>query len=309
MTFGERLKQLREETGMSLREVAKRTGITATTVYRYETGAISNVPPEKVHQLANLFSVTRPYLMGWTEERNANPDVNLDMVAEMLRNSGKDSDVPVWHPASTSDCTTAATQALRALVKFKISRTPIYPQQILQASSLATIVTHDGLREESEFADGMVLSLAESRQDGSPHYIFSVDRDAPIGELCLTLAVHIGHIYLGHTGNQKECTRRQEAECFAVHLRYPRPMIRLLTERGYVFTKETFSRIFGYCDPCLESMLNANPVSVSPELNRLVKEQFTPYVNVLDEMGILKMGYNKEEKVLDFSRYMAGYEE
>ena len=39
----------------------------------------------------------------------------------------------------------------------------------------------------------------------------------------------------------------------------------------------------------------------------IVKEQFTPYVNILEEMGILSMPHSGE--VLDLSRYMEGYEE
>ena len=66
MTFGERLRQLRDENNMSLDDVAKSIGMTRPTIYRYEKGLIENVPPENVHKLANLFGVSRPYIMGWT---------------------------------------------------------------------------------------------------------------------------------------------------------------------------------------------------------------------------------------------------
>lgn len=310
MTFGERLKQLREERGLSLETLAKVIGVSRATVYKYETGDIRKTPTEKMHVLANFFGVSRPYLMGWTDERNADPNVNLDMVAEKLRETAGrpyEAGGKHWKPAEETDCITAATQALRALVKFKVSRTPVYPQQILQASPLATMITYSDPAEIDQEDPDMVALTVHERPDGSPHYLFAVNRNAPIGELSLMLSVNIGHIYLGHMGDPHVCSRRQEAECFAVHLRYPRPMIRLLTERGYVLTRETFSRIFGYCDTCLDSMLKARPVVTSPELNRLVKEQFTPYVNMLEENGVLAMPHGDD--VLDFSAYMAGYEE
>ena len=85
MTFGERLKMLRKEHGMTLEEVACAVGIGRATVYKYENGMIANVPPARVHALAQLFGVTRPYLMGWTGEREINPAENLDMVAVKMR--------------------------------------------------------------------------------------------------------------------------------------------------------------------------------------------------------------------------------
>lgn len=311
MTFAERLKQLRKENGMTLEEVGNIIGVGRANIYKYEHGIITNVPPDKVHQLANLFGVTRPYIMGWTEKRNVSPDENLDMVAEKLRqhSDGTVSVRNAWKPAKTSDCTTAATQALRALAKFKISRTPIYPQQVLQASSVATIITFDNPKEMSLKDDEIVVSSMHKNPDGIVHHIFAVNRNAPIGELSLLLSIHIGHIYLGHVGEQHDCKRRHESECFAVHFRYPRPVVKLLMDKGFVFTRESISRIFGYCDPCLDSMLKAQPVATSPELNRLVKEQFAPYINSLEEMGLLAVKPSKDEKVIDLSRYMEGYED
>ena len=157
--------------------------------------------------------------------------------------------------------------------------------------------------------DEIVVSSMHRNHDGSVHHIFAVNRNAPIGELSLLLSIHIGHIYLGHVGEQHDCERRRESECFAVHFRYPRPVVRLLMDKGFVFTRESISRIFGYCDPCLDSMLKAQPVATSPELNRLVKEQFAPYINSLEEMGLLAVKPSKDEKVIDLSRYMAGYED
>ena len=325
MTFAERLKELRAEKGMSLDDVAKHIGCGRANIYKYEHGIVTNIPPERVHQLANLFGVTRPYMMGWTDDRNVDPAKNLDTVAEKLYTPLKDqigtkNGRAYWKriPVGTADCTTAATQAARTLIKYKISRTPIYPQQIIQASDRTTMVSFADNDEMGDILSTNAMFTLENgylawtsviaEKDGRDSYLFTVNRNAPMGELKLELAVALSHVYLGHVldniGSQKSM---RESECFALHLIFPRPLIRLLQERGVVLTKRMFSRIFGHCDECLDFILNSEPVPVSPELNRIVKDQFTPYVDKLEDIGIFLADPVGEE--LDLSKYMAGYED
>ena len=327
MTVGERIRALREEKDMSLAEVARQIGIGRSTLYKYETGAIRNIPPDNIHALANFFGVMRPYLMGWTDERNINPAKNLDMVAERMRMAPDGStlreNAEYWKTpcSSGADCMTAATQAYRALVKYGIGRTPIYPQQIIQISRIATMIS---LADPAELKiieqntklpafrmdSDIVMTSMHVGTDGDRHYLFAFNREAPIGKVRMALAAELGHIYMGHSEHSRNTeVRKQEAACFANHLEFPRPMIRLLQEHGFQFTRRTFSRIFGDCEWCLDNILRSRPISVSPELNRLVKEQFTPYVKALDETGILSVPVPDDAEILDFSNYMAGYEE
>ena len=74
-----------------------------------------------------------------------------------------------------------------------------------------------------------------------------------------------------------------------------------------MFTEESFQRVFGDAEWCIRTIQNAEPVTVSPELNRMVKELFVPHVQLLEETGILNMPARGEE--LDLSRYMGGYED
>ena len=324
MTFAERLRELRLEKGMSLDDVAKHVGCGRANIYKYEHGLITNIPPDRVHRLANLFGVTRPYLMGWTDERTEKPE-NLDTVAINLSvplsdQVGEENGMLYWKPVGkiVTDCTTAATQAARALIKFGISRTPIYPQQIVQASDRATMVSFADPDEMYDIMGTNSVITWENKnlvwtslvpEENEVHsYLFTVNRNAPMGRLKLALAVELGHIYLGHgtniLGSEKS---RKEAECFALHLVFPRALVKLLQERDVVLTKVMFSRIFGDCEWCLESILNAEPVSISPDLNRLVKEQFAPYVDKLEDIGIFLAEPHGEP--LDLSKYMAGYED
>ena len=60
-----RIKELRREKQMTLLEVAKRLGVSESTVQRYESGAISNLKYETIISLSSLFGVDPCYLMGW----------------------------------------------------------------------------------------------------------------------------------------------------------------------------------------------------------------------------------------------------
>lgn len=62
------LKKLRIEKKMSLEELARLVGTSRQTIHRYETGAISNIPPEKVERLASALGTTPSMLMGWRAE-------------------------------------------------------------------------------------------------------------------------------------------------------------------------------------------------------------------------------------------------
>ena len=220
MTVGERIRALREEKDMSLAEVARQIGIGRSTLYKYETGTIRNIPPDNIHALANFFGVTRPYLMGWTDERNINPAKNLDMVAERMRmvpdGSTLRENAEYWKTpcSSGADCMTAATQAYRALIKFGIGRTPIYPQQIIQISRIATMIS---LADPAELKiieqntklpafrmdSDIVMTSMHAGKDGDRHYLFAFNREAPIGKVRMALAAELGHIYMGHSENSR----------------------------------------------------------------------------------------------------------
>ena len=74
MAKGERIKALREKNGMTQDELAEKLGTTKQTVYKYETGVITNIPSDKIEEMAALFGVTPSYLMGWDEDpKNGQP--------------------------------------------------------------------------------------------------------------------------------------------------------------------------------------------------------------------------------------------
>ncbi len=63
-----RVKQRRLELNMSYQELANKTGLSKSTLQRYETGAIKNMPLDKLEDLASALNVKPSYLMGWNEK-------------------------------------------------------------------------------------------------------------------------------------------------------------------------------------------------------------------------------------------------
>jgi len=67
---GERIKGLRELQGLTQSELADSIGTIKQTVYKYETGLITNIPSDKIEKIAALFRTTPAYLMGWENGNN-----------------------------------------------------------------------------------------------------------------------------------------------------------------------------------------------------------------------------------------------
>lgn len=67
----QRIKNRRLELGYSYDDLANLTGITKSTLQRYETGYIKKVPVQQIQPLAKALRVTPAYLMGWEDKKQA----------------------------------------------------------------------------------------------------------------------------------------------------------------------------------------------------------------------------------------------
>lgn len=87
-SMAQKIKDLRQQRGMTLEEVATIVGVGKSTVRKWETGMIANMKRDKIAKLAQALGTTPAYLMGWEEnqEENANsPDhIQLTEGEEML---------------------------------------------------------------------------------------------------------------------------------------------------------------------------------------------------------------------------------
>ena len=75
MTIGERIKELRQELGLTAEEVAKKLNKNRATVYRYENNDIENLPVSVLEPLSKVLRTTPEYIMGWTDNRDGIPGI------------------------------------------------------------------------------------------------------------------------------------------------------------------------------------------------------------------------------------------
>lgn len=68
MTVGERIKHERTIRGLSQVSLADKINVSKQTLYKYENGIITNIPSDKIEELAFTFGVTPGFLMGWEDE-------------------------------------------------------------------------------------------------------------------------------------------------------------------------------------------------------------------------------------------------
>ena len=64
----DRLKDLREDRDLTLKQIGKILGCSQTTYSRYETGNL-NVPVDILKKLAKFYKVSIDYLIGLTNEK------------------------------------------------------------------------------------------------------------------------------------------------------------------------------------------------------------------------------------------------
>lgn len=60
-----RIKERRMELGYSFQDLADLTGMSKSTLQRYETGGIKNIPLDRLKDLAKALRVTPEWIMGW----------------------------------------------------------------------------------------------------------------------------------------------------------------------------------------------------------------------------------------------------
>ncbi|OAA93047.1 helix-turn-helix domain-containing protein [Clostridium coskatii] len=67
MEINEKIKNRREELGLTLQEVGEYLGVSKATVQRYESGEIKNLKLGTIEKLAQILKISPSYLMGWND--------------------------------------------------------------------------------------------------------------------------------------------------------------------------------------------------------------------------------------------------
>lgn len=68
MMLTNKLKVEREKAGMSLSELSKITGISKSTLQRYETGTTKKIPIEAIPTIERALKLPSGFLMGWSDK-------------------------------------------------------------------------------------------------------------------------------------------------------------------------------------------------------------------------------------------------
>jgi repressor LexA len=68
-SIAERIKQRRLALGLSYQDLANASGLSKSTLQRYETGAIGNIPLDRIDCLSKGLRVSPEWLLGWDEQQ------------------------------------------------------------------------------------------------------------------------------------------------------------------------------------------------------------------------------------------------
>jgi len=110
-----RIKDRRVELGLSYQDIADATGLSKSTIQRYETGSIRKVPINQIKELARALHTTPSYLMGWDDNPGYYTDIETAMLAQELK------DNPEFRVLfdSTKDMDPQSVKEIIEFIKFK----------------------------------------------------------------------------------------------------------------------------------------------------------------------------------------------
>lgn len=77
MTIGEKIKYLRISKNLTQQDLATITNTTKQTIWKYETGKVTNIPLDRITALAAALDTTEGELTGWEKK----PDIKSERQA------------------------------------------------------------------------------------------------------------------------------------------------------------------------------------------------------------------------------------
>ena len=75
--ISEKIKTLRKEKRMTLEALADAVGTSKQTIHRYESGAISNIPRDRIEALARALDTSPAELVGWEQRSELPPYIKV----------------------------------------------------------------------------------------------------------------------------------------------------------------------------------------------------------------------------------------
>lgn len=91
-TMGDRIRELRIAAKMTQKDLALRLNVKDGAVSKWESGTVENIPRQTIQAMADLFNVSPPYLMAFSDDpgRSGGPGIVLSALeASMVRDFRK----------------------------------------------------------------------------------------------------------------------------------------------------------------------------------------------------------------------------
>ena len=218
----------------------------------------------------------------------------------------------------TPDYERAAIKATETLIKYRICTAPVDPLPILKQLHNVIVMTFAEISEKAKIdRHDLICMYGHENQDAittayivgdNVNYTVAYNRLLPSRIIDMALARELGHIVLGHDGTRPEEIRQEEATCFAHHLMCPRPLIHALSASNLRITEDLIRNIAGFPDRCFPCIRRQPGVTVPAELNRIVRDNFMPYIMNFFEYQRHASVYDGSA-LADLGTFMNNYEE
>ena len=97
MPIGDRIKYYREQAGMTMEQLAQAIGVQNSAINKYEKGIVSNIPIDRIRQIADALGINARLLLDfldepesqsdeWRDELRSNPDLRMLLSASSKLN-------------------------------------------------------------------------------------------------------------------------------------------------------------------------------------------------------------------------------
>ena len=87
MSIGFRIKSAREAKKMTQEELGAACGTTKQSIFKYETGIVTNIPLDRLEKIAEILDVSPAFLMGWEDHI---PVPERDPLSNIVKLAGRD---------------------------------------------------------------------------------------------------------------------------------------------------------------------------------------------------------------------------
>ena len=171
--IAQRIKQRRTELNLSLQDVADMTEMSKSTLQRYESGSIRNIPLQKLGTLASALQTSADWILGWCKNPDDIPPIDADFRKFI---TGLGFEIQAWpgYKSSIYLCNFDLGHAPITKEEYEQFRDSVVSYAKFNASNLLRkALERDRIRinEDShklkEFAEYMKQARAEEKEDAA----------------------------------------------------------------------------------------------------------------------------------------------